>query len=422
MSVVLSWSGGKDSALALWTMREEGNEPAALLTTIVEDGDRVGTHAVRAELVRAQAAAAGLPLIEAPIPEAPSNEVYETRIAAALDGWSPAIQDGDPDAPPAGSGAYPGARSPAGSGASPDPRPPAGKAAVPDSPPPADTTAVADSASSADPVAVAFADLFLADIRAYREERLTAAGRARDLPALGPRHRRAGARVHRRRLRRDAGRRRYRAARPGLRRPPLRRGAARRPSRGGRPLWRERRVPHLRRLRADLREADPDHPRRAPGRGPLRLPRPPPGLVTPGSHAASRAGTRCNSAPPAPSGGFPLRAAEVSRIPTICTPPNLRSADGNRSSRRPGRGPDGLRDRRVGGGRRPVGGGPRRRRDRRRGPPADASRARSAAPASAARSTTPPTRRSSAGSPSPTASRISPTPTWWSRRCPRTPS
>ena len=37
MSVVLSWSGGKDSALALWTMREEGAEPAALLTTIVED-------------------------------------------------------------------------------------------------------------------------------------------------------------------------------------------------------------------------------------------------------------------------------------------------------------------------------------------------------------------------------------------------
>jgi diphthamide synthase (EF-2-diphthine--ammonia ligase) len=192
VSVVLSWSGGKDSALALWTMREEGTGPAALLTTIVEDGDRVGTHAVRAGLVRAQAAAAGLPLIEAPIPETPSNEVYEARIAAALDGWSPAIQDGDPDAPPTASA---DARPPAGSGACPHARPPAGQAPVPDAPPPAAPTAVADSASSADPVAapasapsagiVAFADLFLADIRVYREERLTAAGRQAIFPLWG---------------------------------------------------------------------------------------------------------------------------------------------------------------------------------------------------------------------------------------------
>jgi diphthamide synthase (EF-2-diphthine--ammonia ligase) len=182
VSVILSWSGGKDSALALWTMRGKGNDPAALLTTIVEDGDRVGTHAVRAGLVRAQAAAAGLPLIEAPIPETPSNEVYEARIAAALDGWSPAIQDGDPDAPPTASA---DARPPAGSGAYPHATPPAGQAPVPDAPPPADPTAVADSASSAGPVAVAFADLFLADIRAYREERLTAAGREAIFPLWG---------------------------------------------------------------------------------------------------------------------------------------------------------------------------------------------------------------------------------------------
>jgi uncharacterized protein (TIGR00290 family) len=125
VSVVLSWSGGKDSALALWTMRAEGVEPAALLTTIVEDGDRVGTHAVRAELVRAQAAAAGLPLIEAPIPQAPSNEVYEDRIAAALDGPSATV------------------------------------------------------------ATVAFADLFLADIRAYREERLARVGREAIFPLWG---------------------------------------------------------------------------------------------------------------------------------------------------------------------------------------------------------------------------------------------
>jgi uncharacterized protein (TIGR00290 family) len=150
VSVVLSWSGGKDSALALWTMREEGTEPAALLTTIVEDGDRVGTHAVPAELVRAQAAAVGLPLIEVPIPEAPSNEVYEERIAAALDSWAPAAPT-----------------------------------AVSDAPPPVAPTTVADSAPSPGVATVAFADLFLADIRAYREERLGQIGRGAIFPLWG---------------------------------------------------------------------------------------------------------------------------------------------------------------------------------------------------------------------------------------------
>jgi diphthamide synthase (EF-2-diphthine--ammonia ligase) len=170
VSVVLSWSGGKDSALALWTMRGEGTEPAALLTTINEDEDRVGTHAVRAELVRAQAAAAGLPLIEAPLPEAPSNEVYEIRIAAALDGWPPATQGAVPDGLPAGPGASLHARPPAGAGAFLDARPPAGQIAAP------------DFAPSAGTAAVAFGDLFLADIRAYREERLAAAGRQAIFP------------------------------------------------------------------------------------------------------------------------------------------------------------------------------------------------------------------------------------------------
>jgi uncharacterized protein (TIGR00290 family) len=150
VSVVLSWSGGKDSALALWTMRAEGTEPAALLTTIIEDGDRVGTHAVPAEMVRAQAAAVGLPLIEVPIPEAPSNEVYEQRFTAALDGWLPNTQDAVPDAPPA-----------------------------------AGPTAAAESTSSPGIGTVAFADLFLADIRAYREERLAEIGREAIFPLWG---------------------------------------------------------------------------------------------------------------------------------------------------------------------------------------------------------------------------------------------
>jgi len=125
--VALSWSGGKDSSLALWVLREElGIEPAALLTTFTEDYDRVSMHAVRTELVRAQAEAAGLPLVEIGIPAACVNEVYEQRMAAAL------------AAPPL-----------------------------------------------AEAGAIAFADLYLEEIRSYREERLTGAGREAIFPLWG---------------------------------------------------------------------------------------------------------------------------------------------------------------------------------------------------------------------------------------------
>jgi uncharacterized protein (TIGR00290 family) len=125
--VVLSWSGGKDSALALWAMREElGTPPTALLTTITDDDGRVGTHEVPVELIRAQAAALGLPLVEVRVPRGPSNQVYEERLGAAL------------TAPPL-----------AGVGT------------------------------------VAFADLFLADIRAYREAQLAAIGRTCAFPLWG---------------------------------------------------------------------------------------------------------------------------------------------------------------------------------------------------------------------------------------------
>jgi uncharacterized protein (TIGR00290 family) len=127
VSVVLSWSGGKDSALALWTMREElGTPPAALLTTINEDYDRISIHGVRRELLHAQAAAVGLPLVEVGIPTECSNELYEERMGAALD--APAL---------------------------------------------------------AEAKTFAFADLFLADIRAYREERLARVGREAIFPVWG---------------------------------------------------------------------------------------------------------------------------------------------------------------------------------------------------------------------------------------------
>jgi uncharacterized protein (TIGR00290 family) len=126
-TVALSWSGGKDSALALWVLREElGVEPRALLTTLTEDYDRISMHGVRSELLRAQAEATGVDLVEIRIPAACVNETYEERMAGAL------------------------------------------------------------ASSPLDRVpTIAFADLFLEDVRAYREERLAGAGRAALFPLWG---------------------------------------------------------------------------------------------------------------------------------------------------------------------------------------------------------------------------------------------
>jgi uncharacterized protein (TIGR00290 family) len=125
--LALSWSGGKDSALALWALRRElGIEPVALLTTLTEDYDRISMHAVRSELLRAQAQATGIELVEIGIPTACVNEVYEERMARAF------------------------------------------------AAPPLDTVPT-----------IAFADLFLEDVRAYREERLAAAGRTALFPLWG---------------------------------------------------------------------------------------------------------------------------------------------------------------------------------------------------------------------------------------------
>jgi uncharacterized protein (TIGR00290 family) len=118
MSVALSWSGGKDSALALSALRRVGREPEALITTVTATYERVSMHGVRRELVARQAEALGIPLVEVVIPPACVNEVYETKMAAAF---------------------------------------------------------------AAPPLAgidvVAFGDLFLEGVRAYREERLAARGR-----------------------------------------------------------------------------------------------------------------------------------------------------------------------------------------------------------------------------------------------------
>jgi uncharacterized protein (TIGR00290 family) len=122
----LSWSGGKDSALSLWKMREQGIEPQALITTVTEGYDRISMHGVRRELLAAQSDALGVPLVEVVIPPACVNEVYEARMADAF--AAPPLAEVD---------------------------------------------------------AVAFGDLFLEDIRAHREERLAASGRRGLFPLWG---------------------------------------------------------------------------------------------------------------------------------------------------------------------------------------------------------------------------------------------
>jgi uncharacterized protein (TIGR00290 family) len=126
-SLSLAWSGGKDSALALWSLRErEGRLPASLLTTVTAEHERISMHGVRRELLRRQAELLGQPLVEVEIPAPCPNDVYEARMAAAL-----------------------------------------------------------SSEEMAGVQEVAFGDLFLEDIREYRESRLAPAGLRAHFPVWG---------------------------------------------------------------------------------------------------------------------------------------------------------------------------------------------------------------------------------------------
>lgn len=81
----LSWSSGKDSAWALHVMRRRGDfEIAALLTTVNRKHQRVAMHAVRESILDLQAAAAGLPVVKVPIPSPCPNGVYERAMADAM--------------------------------------------------------------------------------------------------------------------------------------------------------------------------------------------------------------------------------------------------------------------------------------------------------------------------------------------------
>jgi len=84
--VLLSWSSGKDSAWTLHTLRQDPSvELVGLLTTFNEVFDRVAMHAVRRSVVEMQADAAGLPLWAVPIPWPCPNEAYEARMRTALE-------------------------------------------------------------------------------------------------------------------------------------------------------------------------------------------------------------------------------------------------------------------------------------------------------------------------------------------------
>jgi uncharacterized protein (TIGR00290 family) len=83
---LIAWSSGKDSAWSLHEVRRAGEyDVVGALTTVTETLGRVSMHGVREDILRAQHAAAGLPSVIVPIPYPCPNEVYEARMAAALD-------------------------------------------------------------------------------------------------------------------------------------------------------------------------------------------------------------------------------------------------------------------------------------------------------------------------------------------------
>jgi uncharacterized protein (TIGR00290 family) len=125
--LLLSWSSGKDSAWALHSLRQNGEyEVAGLLTTLNAAFDRVAMHSTRRALLEAQASAAGLPLHPVPLPWPCSNDQYEAAMRSACD------------------------------------------------------AAVAEGIE-----AIAFGDLFLEDVRHYREDKLKGTGLEPLFPVWG---------------------------------------------------------------------------------------------------------------------------------------------------------------------------------------------------------------------------------------------
>lgn len=86
--VVLSWSGGKDSAMAAYhLLASQRYEIVALMTTVTEEFDRISMHGVRRELLERQSESLGIPLHKIMIPKDCPNGIYEARMRAALGGF-----------------------------------------------------------------------------------------------------------------------------------------------------------------------------------------------------------------------------------------------------------------------------------------------------------------------------------------------
>ena len=83
--ILFCWSGGKDSAMALHTLLQRNEfRIAALLTTVTEGYERISMHGVRRELLHRQAQSIALPLHEVRIPQQCVNSIYEARMEEAL--------------------------------------------------------------------------------------------------------------------------------------------------------------------------------------------------------------------------------------------------------------------------------------------------------------------------------------------------
>lgn len=87
MAAALAWSGGKDCALALFELQQAGTAVDELLTTINRAHDRSSMHGVRRSVYERQAAGLGLPINLVPLPPEPSNETYERVMARELEGY-----------------------------------------------------------------------------------------------------------------------------------------------------------------------------------------------------------------------------------------------------------------------------------------------------------------------------------------------
>jgi uncharacterized protein (TIGR00290 family) len=123
----MAWSSGKDSAYALWTLRQDPSvEVVGLLTTMNSSVSRVSMHAVRESVLEEQARACRLPLIKVPLPDPCSDEEYQAAMTVAI-----------------------------------------------------------EQARSWGVQAMAFGDLFLADVRAYRETQLAGTGLTPLFPLWG---------------------------------------------------------------------------------------------------------------------------------------------------------------------------------------------------------------------------------------------